>query len=76
YKYLKKEFDKKDIGETKLCLCLLLDLCAYGILVHHNKYAKNMIRKYNFGQIYSLITLLVIRLLNMTKDPFRLKEKI
>jgi len=73
--YLKREFEMKDLGETKLCLGLQIERCADGILVHQKKYTENMLNKFNLDKCHPLSTPMVVRSLNVLKDPFRPKDE-
>ena len=41
-KYLKNEFETKDIRETKFCLNLQIEHFPNGVLVHHATYIKKL----------------------------------
>ena len=40
--YLKKEFEMKDLGDTKYCLGLQIEHLNSGVLVHQSKYTKRI----------------------------------
>ena len=42
--YLKKEFEVKDLGKTKLCLSLELEHKENGIIVHQSAYTKRVLK--------------------------------
>ena len=72
--YLKKEFEVKDLGKTKLCLGLELEHKANGIIVHQSAYTKRVLKHFYMDKTYPLSTPMVIRSLKPHKDPFRPKE--
>ena len=72
--YLKKEFEVKDLGKTKLYLGLELEHKANGIIVHQSAYTKRVLKCFYMDKAYPLSTPMVVRLLEPHKDPFRLKE--
>ena len=41
-KYLKKEFEMKDLGKTKFCVCLQIEHFPNGVLVHQLTYTKKI----------------------------------
>ena len=43
-KYLKKEFEMKDLGKTKFCLGLQIEYFLNGVLVHQSTYIKNFLK--------------------------------
>ena len=72
--YLKKEFEVKDLGKTKLYLGLELEHKANGIIVHQSAYTKRVLKRFYMDNAYPLSTPMVVRLLESHKDPFRPKE--
>ncbi|KAL7148111.1 hypothetical protein ABFS83_06G156000 [Erythranthe nasuta] len=72
--YLKKEFEVKDLGKTKLCLGIELEHKNNGILIHQSAYTKRVLKKFNMENSNSLSTLMVVRNLDLEKDLFRPKE--
>ncbi|WVZ79985.1 hypothetical protein U9M48_027505 [Paspalum notatum var. saurae] len=63
--HLKTEFEMKDLGKTKFCL---------GILVHQSAYVQKILEKFNMDKSYPSKIPMVVRSLNMEKDPFRSKD--
>ena len=49
-KYLKKEFEVKDLGKTKFYLGLELEYKANGIIVHQSTYTKRVLKLFLYGQ--------------------------
>ena len=59
--YLKKEFEVKDLGKTKLCLGLELEHKANRIIVHQSAYTKRVLKHFYMDKAYPLSTLMVVR---------------
>ena len=72
--YLKKEFEVKDLGKTKLCLGLDLEHKANERIVHQSVYTKIVLKRFYMDKAYPLSTPMVVRSLEPYKDPFRPKE--
>jgi hypothetical protein len=73
HNHIKKEFEMKDLGITKLCLDLQIEHLQTGILVHQSAYVKKVLNKYNMDKAYPQRTLMIIRALEKDKDQFRPK---
>ena len=73
--YLKAEFEMKDLGKTKFCLGLQLEHLREGVFVHQSTYTKRVLEKFNMSKCHPLKTPMVIRSLEVDKDPFRPKEE-
>ncbi|CAM8982133.1 unnamed protein product [Rhodiola kirilowii] len=69
--YLKKEFEMKDLGKTKYCLGLQIEHLQNGIFVHQSNYTKKIIKRFNMDKSNPLSTPMVVRSLDVNKDPFR-----
>ncbi|CAM8948646.1 unnamed protein product [Rhodiola kirilowii] len=69
--YLKKEFEMKDLGKTKYCLGLQIEHIQNGIFVHQSNYTKKIIKRFNMDKSNPLSTPMVVRSLDVNKDPFR-----
>ncbi|GJW15786.1 uncharacterized protein Tco_0019919 [Tanacetum coccineum] len=67
---LKKEFEMKDLGKTKFCLGLQIDL-KNGILVHQNAYIDKLLRRFYMDKSHPLSIPMVVRTLDVEKGPFR-----
>ena len=65
----------KDLGKTKFCLGLQLEHLPSGILIHQSAYIKKILQKFNMDKLYPSKTPMVVRSLNMDKDPFRHREE-
>ena len=72
--YLKNEFEMKDLGKTKYCLGLQIEHLASGILVHQSAYTEKILKRFNMDKAYPLSTPMVVRSLDIKKDPFRPKQ--
>ena len=58
--YLKKKFEVKDLGKTKLCLGLELEHKANRIIVHQSAYTKRVLKHFYMDKAYPLSTLMVV----------------
>ena len=47
-KYLKSEFEMKDLGKTRFCLGLELEHRSSGILIHQSAYVHKMLRRFTW----------------------------
>ncbi|KAL4575037.1 hypothetical protein LXL04_021877 [Taraxacum kok-saghyz] len=70
-KFLKKQFEMKDLGKTKYCLGLQIEHMPNGILVHQSNYTERVLKRFNMNNANSLSTPMVVRSLNIDKDPYR-----
>ena len=73
--YLKKEFEMKDLGKTRYCLSLQIEYCLNGVLIHQSSYIEKVLKRFYIGKSHPLNSPMFVRLLKVTKDPFRLKEE-
>jgi Reverse transcriptase (RNA-dependent DNA polymerase) len=73
-KLLKNEFEMKDLGVTKLCLDLQIEHFHNGIFVHQSNYIKKILKRFNMDKSHSLSTPIVVRSLDVKKDPYRPRE--
>ena len=71
----KTEFEMKDLGKTTYCLGLQLEHTPEGILVHQSNYTRKVLERFNMKDAYPLNTSMVVRSLDVKKDPFRPKEE-
>ncbi|KAF3653269.1 hypothetical protein FXO37_17067 [Capsicum annuum] len=74
-KYLKKEFEMKNLGKTKLCLGLQIEHLADGVFIHQTAYTQKVLKRFYMDKAYSLSTSMVVRSLEVSKDPFRPLEE-
>nr|KYP55492.1 Retrovirus-related Pol polyprotein from transposon TNT 1-94 [Cajanus cajan] len=72
---LKKEFEMKDLGMTKFCLGLQVEYLENGILVHQEAYITKVLKRFYMDKSHPLCTRMVVRSLDVNKDPFRPQEK-
>ena len=70
-KYLKIEFEMKDIGKTKFCLSLQIEHFSTKVLVHESAYVKKILKCFYMDKAHPLISPMVVRSLDVKKDPFR-----
>ncbi|PHT90557.1 hypothetical protein T459_05670 [Capsicum annuum] len=73
--YLKKEFEVKDLGNTKLCLGLQIEHLTNDIFVRQSAYTEKVLKRFYMDGAHSLSTPMVARSLDVNKDPFRPQEK-
>ena len=64
----------KDLGKTKLCLSLQIEHLMNGIFVHQSTYTKKILKKFYMDRAHPLNTPMVVRSLDVNKDPFRPQE--
>ena len=69
--YLRKEFEMKDLGKTKFCLGIQIEHLSTGIFIHQSTYTEKMLKRFNMDKAYPLSTPMVVRTLDVQKDPFR-----
>jgi len=72
--YLKKEFEMKDLGKTKFCLGLQIEHLSNGILVHQSTYTEKVLKHFYMDKAHPLSTPMVVRSLDVNKDPYRPQE--
>ena len=73
--YLKKEFEMKDLGKTRYCLGLQIEYCLNGVLIHQSSYTEKVLKRFYMDKSHPLNSPMVVRSLEVTKDPFRPKKK-
>jgi Reverse transcriptase (RNA-dependent DNA polymerase) len=73
-KLLKNEFEMKDFGVTKLCLGLQIEHFHNGIFVHQSNYIQKMLKYFNMKKSHPLSTPMIVRSLDVKKDPYRPRE--
>jgi hypothetical protein len=64
----------KDLGVTKLCLGLQIEHFHNGIFVHQSNYIQKMLKRFNMDKTHPLSTPMVVRSLDVKKDPYRPRE--
>ena len=68
--YLKKDFEVKDLGKTKIYLSPELEHKANGIIVHQSTYNKRVLKRFYMDKSHPLSTFLVVWSLEPHKDLF------
>jgi hypothetical protein len=69
-KYLKTEFELKDLGKTKFYLGLQLEHLSTRIFLHQSAYVQKVLKKFNMDKAYPSKTPMVVRSLEIKTDPF------
>jgi hypothetical protein len=69
--HLKTEFEMKDLGQTKFCLGIQLEYLPSEIFIYQSAYIQKVLEKFNMDKAYPVKTPMVVRSLDMNKDPFR-----
>jgi hypothetical protein len=72
--HLTTKFEMNDLGKTKFCLGLLLEHLPSGILVHQSTYTQKVLEKFNMNMSYPSKIHVVVRSLDLEKDPFRPRD--
>jgi hypothetical protein len=72
--YLKNEFEMKDLGKTKFCLGFQIEHLPNEILVHQSTYIEKVLKHFHLDKAHPLSTSMVVRSLDIKKDPFRPQE--
>ncbi|KAJ1265131.1 hypothetical protein BS78_08G055800 [Paspalum vaginatum] len=65
------EFEVKDLAKIKFYLDLQLEHLPSSILVHQSAYVQKILEKFNMDKSYPSKTPMVVRSLDIEKDPFR-----
>ena len=73
--YLKKEFEIKDFGKTKYCIGLQVEHLDEGIFIHQTTYTQKVLKRFYMDKVHPLSSPMVVRSLDVTKDPFRPREE-
>ena len=73
--YLKKEFEMKDLRKIKYCLGLQIECCSNGVFTHQSTYTDKVLKHFYMDKSHPLSSLMVVRSLEVSKDPFRPKEE-
>jgi hypothetical protein len=64
----------KDFGVTKLCLGLQIEYLHNDIFVHQSNYIQKMLKYFNMEKTHPLSMPMVVRSLDVKKDPYRPRE--
>ena len=59
-KCFKREFEMKDLGETKFCFGLQIEHFLNGVLVHQSTYIKKILKHFNMDKTHSLNSSMVV----------------
>ena len=73
--YLRKEFEMKDHGKTRYCFGLQIEYCLNGVLIHQSAYTEKVLKRFYMDKSHPLSSPMVVRSLEVTKDPFRPKKE-
>jgi len=65
----------KDLGRTKFCLGLQIEYLNKGVFAHQKAYIMKVLKKFCMDKSHSLCTPMVVRSLDVDKDPSRPQEK-
>jgi hypothetical protein len=65
----------KDLGQTKFCLGIQLEYLHSAIFIYQSTYIQKVLEKFNMDKAYLVKTPMVVRSLDMNKDPFRPKDE-
>jgi hypothetical protein len=65
----------KDLGQTKFCLGLQIEHFHFGIFIYQAAYVQNVLEKFNMDKSYPTKTPIVVRSIDIKKDPFRPREE-
>jgi hypothetical protein len=68
------ELEMEDLGKTKYCLGLQLEHCPLRILLHQSAYIQKILEKFNMDKSYRNKIPMVVRSLEIEKDPFRPRD--
>ena len=74
-KYLKKEFEMKDLGKTKFCQGLKIEQFPTGVLVYQSTYTKKFLKCFHMDKAHPLSSPMIVRSLDVKMEPFRPYEK-
>ena len=72
-KYLKSEFEMKDLGKTRF-LGLVLEHRDSGILIHHSACVYMMLMRFNMDKVHLISTPMINWTLDQSNDQFRQKD--
>ena len=72
---LKKKIEMKDLGRTKFCLGLQIEYLNKCVFVHQESYIMKVLKKFYMDKSHSLCTPMVVRSLDVDKDPFKPQGK-
>ena len=64
----------KDSGETKFYIDLQIEHLSQGVLIHQSTYMEKVFKQFCMDKSFPLSTPIMVRSLDIKKDPFRPKE--
>ena len=64
----------KDLRKTKFCLGLQIEHLSDGIFVHQSTYTEKILNRFYMDKAHPLSTPMIVRSLDVKKDPFRPRE--
>lgn len=67
---LTQEFKMKDLGKTKFCHNLQIKHLENGIFMHQYAYIAKILKRFYMNKAHPLSTSMVVRSLEIDKDPF------
>ena len=70
-----KEFEMKDLRKIRYCLGLQIEYGLNGVLIHQSSYTEKVLKRFYMDKSHPLSSPMVVRSLEVTKDPFRPKEE-
>ena len=65
----------KDLRKIRYCLGLQIEYCLNGVLIHQSSYTEKVLKLFYIGKSHPLNSPMVVRSLEVTKDPFRPKKE-
>ena len=75
-KYLKNEFEMKDFGKTKFCLCLQIEHFPTIVLVHQSAFIKTTLKRFYMNKAHSLSFPMVVRSFDVKMIHFVLVKMV
>ena len=72
--YLMKEFEMKNLGETKFYLDLQIEHLPTRIFIHQSTYTEKILKRFYMDKAHPLSSPMVVRSLDVKKDHFRPRE--
>ena len=72
--YLKNVFKIKDLCKKKICLGLQIEHISNEILIHQSAYTEKILKHFHMDKAHPLSSPMVVRTLDVKKDPFCPKE--
>ncbi|KAL8134520.1 hypothetical protein AgCh_009515 [Apium graveolens] len=73
--YVNNQFEMKDLGRTRFCLGIQVEHLSSGIFVHQSNYTEKILDRFYMDKAHPLTTPMVVRSLEVEKDPFRHRKQ-